>query len=149
MDPFLTPTVRLPLLAAGQAQKEVAHNEALVLIDMLLAGRAVAAGVDTPPTAPEPGECWIVGTTPTGDWTGRARAVAGWTDGGWRFIVPWPGLTLRAGNAQTIFRYSGTAWTAAASIASPGGGTVVDIEARAAIASILAALVVHGLLTPA
>ena len=40
----LTERLSMPLLSAGQAQKELFHNEALQLLDM-----AVAAAVETPP----------------------------------------------------------------------------------------------------
>src|SRR3546814_12942418 len=37
-----------------------------------------------PPQTPAPGECWIVGDAPSGDWAGWAGALACWTHGGWR-----------------------------------------------------------------
>ena len=39
----------LPLLHAGQAQKEITHNEALQLIDMLLHPYAESASLTAPP----------------------------------------------------------------------------------------------------
>ena len=60
----------LPLLHAGQAQKELFHNEALVLADGLLQPCVEALGLDTPPPSPAPGQCWIVGDSPTGAWAG-------------------------------------------------------------------------------
>jgi hypothetical protein len=149
MDPYLTANAALPLLAVGQAQKEVTHNEALVLADILLAARAEAVGTNAPPAAPDLGQCWIIGTSPTGDWTGRAGHVAGWTDGGWRFVAPWSGLCLRVGSAMRVYRYDGTVWIAPPAAVTIAGGTVVDSQARAAIAAISAALVSHGLLSAA
>ena len=55
-----TPRWGLPLLFAGQAHKELAHNEALVLIDALLHGRVESAAINAPPKDPAPGQCWIV-----------------------------------------------------------------------------------------
>ena len=83
--------LELPLLAPGQAQKEIYHNEALLLlIDGLL--QAAAVGIaDAPPAAPQAGECWLVGTAPTGDW---ANAVAMGADRGWRFAAPRAGFRI-------------------------------------------------------
>ncbi|MFX4817188.1 DUF2793 domain-containing protein, partial [Acinetobacter baumannii] len=56
-----TSRLALPLLAAGQAQKEMFHNEALALIDLALAAAVESVGLNTPPATPEDGQCWIVG----------------------------------------------------------------------------------------
>jgi hypothetical protein len=54
--------LQFPFLRAGQAQKELLHNEALTLIDFLAQPTVLAFAVDTPPNDPQPGEAWIVGT---------------------------------------------------------------------------------------
>jgi hypothetical protein len=74
----------LPFLAVGQAQKELTHNEALALIDLALHAGVEAVGTNVPPAAPVEGQAWIVGSAPSGAWTGRSQALAGWTPGGWR-----------------------------------------------------------------
>ena len=56
----------------------------LVRIDAALHPVAETLGDDDPPASPVPGQCWIVGTTPTGAWSGQAGALAAWTNGGWR-----------------------------------------------------------------
>ena len=48
-----TPRWGLPLLFAGQAQKEIFHNEALMLVDALLHGRVESADLGAPPTDPD------------------------------------------------------------------------------------------------
>ena len=48
----ITTRLKLPLLAAGQAQKEAWHNEALLLVDRLLAGVIEGAASATPPGSP-------------------------------------------------------------------------------------------------
>ena len=78
----------LPFLHAGQAQKEVYHNEALALIDVLAHPHALSAFLDVPPIAPVEGQCWIVGSSPQGAWSSRPGELACWTSGGWRFIGP-------------------------------------------------------------
>jgi hypothetical protein len=71
----MTPRVFLPLLQAGQAQREALHNEAILLLDAIVGGTAESVGDDDPPAAPEVGQVWIVGSTPTGDWIGNPNAV--------------------------------------------------------------------------
>jgi hypothetical protein len=157
----------LPLLAAGQAQKELFHNEALTRVDALLHASAIAMGQDVPPSAPQPGESWIVGSDPSGAWSGQADALASWTPGGWRFAKPVPGMTVWLIGDRVTTRWTGTGWEAGSvhadrviigayqvvstrqpAIADPSGGSVVDGAARSALTAILAALRQHGLIQP-
>jgi hypothetical protein len=157
----------LPLLHAGQAQKEMDHNEALALLDLAVQPIVMAIGLDVPPAEPGEGACWIVGTDPVGAWSGRRGALAGWTGGGWRFVTPIAGMTVtRAGDGLTA-RHDGTQWTIGelhatgvmvggmrvlgsrqAAIAAPSGGAIIDTEARSSIAAVLSALRAHGLIAP-
>jgi hypothetical protein len=155
----------LPFLQAGQAQKEIWHNEALAVIDVLLHPVAQDFGVDTPPSAPTAGQCWILGTAPIGAWEGRAGSIAAWTGGGWRFVAPREGLSAWVADENMLARHDGTTWTVGimsaarydvggqqvvgnrqAAIADPTGGTTIDLPARAAISGILATLRTHGLI---
>lgn len=70
-----------PLLVAGQAQKEVTHNEALLLVDALLHANVRSRARDEAVT-PGPGDSWIVPDGAGGDWRGKAGALATWTEGG-------------------------------------------------------------------
>lgn len=158
-----TARLSLPLLEPGQAQKEMFHNSALALLDLAVQAAAVGAGENVPPAAPEPGECWIVGPAPEGDWAGRAGQVAGWTTSGWRYVAPREGTRVWLGLSQGTARFSGGAWrlgeqhgklfveaqqvvgTRQPGIVEPTGGAVVDGEARAAITAVLTALRAHGL----
>ncbi len=155
----------LPLLHAGQAQKEISHNEALTAIDLLLHPSVLSAGIDSPPADPAPGEGWIVGDSPDGDWEDHPQAIASWTGGGWRFVAPREGLAVWLQDAGTVARYAGGAWEVgivpcdrimvggvqvvgerADAIAAPSGGAIVDAEAREAIEMLLDALRTHGLI---
>lgn len=166
MTGLATPRLELPLLAAGQAQKEMFHNEALARIDLTLHGAVVAVGTETPPADPAPGRCWIVGPAPEGDWVGHGGAVAGWSEGGWRFVAPCEGMRLWLGETTGFALFTGGAWTTGiahgrlhveglqiigprgAAIAEPSGGVVVDAEARATIVAVLTAMRAHGLVEP-
>lgn len=160
-----TPRWSLPLLVAGQAQKEYFHNEALVRIDALLHGRAESADLATPPASPTIGQCWIVASGADGAWTGQSGALACWTEGGWRFVPARAGLCIMVVDRGHALRHDGSAWYDAAvrtdgfyvggqkiigaqhgAIAAPVGGSSVDVEARTSISAILTALRGHGLI---
>lgn len=155
----------MPLLQAGQAQKEIYHNEALTMIDLLLHGAVEASGLDVPPVAPVEGQCWIVGAAPVGDWAGRAGEIAGWTAGGWRFVNPRAGMALWHKGGGVVVRHDGTQWSSGEvpatalhiggiqvvgsqqpAITAPAGGSVIDTQSRLAIGAILNALEAHGLI---
>ena len=155
----------MPLLVAGQAQKEVYHNEALTIVDIVLGGAVEDHLVADPPGSPLEGQCWIVAAAPTGDWAGRAGQVAGWTAGSWRFVLPRTGMAFWHIPEGCLVRYDGTAWqvgrvtgarllidgtqvigTQQAAITDPAGGATVDAQCRAALEQVLAALRSHGLI---
>jgi hypothetical protein len=162
------PTARfaLPLLEAGQAQKEMFHNEALLRIDSLLHASVIAIGTEVPPGDPAPGDCWIVGAAPSGAWAGQAHALASWSAGGWRFVAAREGMCVWAAAARERALFRDGAWHVGevhgrlfvegrqvvgpqfAAIMEPTGGPTVDEAARAAIVSVLEALRAHGLIEP-
>ena len=154
-----TGRLALPLLEAGQARKEMTVNEALARLDLAVQAKVEAVGVSTPPVAPVEGQGWIVGDSPNGAWTGKAAAIAGWTAGGWRFLAAREGMRVWSAADGTVVTHSGGAWrsglligglqvvgTQAAAIGTVTGGSVVDVEARAALGAILVALRAHGLI---
>lgn len=161
----LTNRLALPLLHVAQSHKEMVHNEALMLIDLLLHGCVAGIAQDVPPAAATVGQCWIVGAAPTGEWGGRAGQVAGMTEGGWRFVLPREGMRLWWSAGETTAEFRGGQWhhgevrarrilidgvavvgQQQAAIAVPAGGTTRDEEARSAVAAILSALRAHGLI---
>jgi hypothetical protein len=160
-----TPLFELPFILPGQAQKELFHNEALVRIDAALHPAVEEGPRSSPPGAPGPGACWIVGPAASGAWQNRENQLAFWTEGGWRFLAPRPGMSVlnKAEQARLVFEADGWGEGPAncsglyiagqrvvgerqPGVASPSGGTVIDQEARAAIAAITAALMSHGLI---
>lgn len=138
-----TPRFALPLLFAGQAQKEFFVNEALLRSDLLL--HCVVEGeAQTPPSAPTPGQAWLVAAAPQSLFAGQAGAVAGWTGAGWRFIAPREGMQVFDRSARCFRLFFGV-WRRIVSPAGPTGGSVVDTEARASVARLLEALVSAGI----
>lgn len=160
-----TTRLGMPLLSAGQAQKEAVHNEALIILDILLGGAAEEGPREAPPATPAVGQCFIVAAQPSGAWAGHGNEIAAFTAGGWRYIAPEAGMSLYLQAEQVTAAYSDGQWhigdlraervsidgqqvvgSRAAAIADPAGGSVVDAEARAAIAALLGALRSHGLI---
>lgn len=158
----------LPLLHAGQAQKEITHNEALQLIDMLMRPYAESASLTVPPGGETAGESWIVAAGASGAWAGQDGNLALMTSGGWRFVVPEAGLKVFVADTGAASVFDGSAWVADAigadgyyvngqriigarlsAITDPSGGSVIDTEARNAIGSVLAALRNHGMIDAA
>ena len=145
-DTTKTARFALPLLAMGQAQKEVTHNEALVLLDALVHAAIEDGPLTTPPPSPTAGQCWLVGAGASGDWAGQADAVAIWCEGGWRFVPPRAGMRIvRLSDGAWLRREAG-AWSAPGVLANPAGGATVDAEARAAIAALILLLEAQGLM---
>lgn len=160
-----TARVALPTLVAGQIGKELVHNEALQLVDLLVCPVIEAAPSGTAPSAPVIGQCFAVAVGAGGAWAGKDGQLAGWTDGGWRFVTVPEGtaLRLRATGVPVVktssgwetgvaradeYRVNGTAVVKSQqpAIAAPTGGTTNDAQSRAVIAQILAALRAHGLI---
>ena len=75
--------LRIPYIAASQAQKHVTHNEAMTLLDTLVQASVIDKDLTTPPMSPAEGDCYIVAATGTGDWTGWDNLIARFIDGEW------------------------------------------------------------------
>lgn len=159
-----SPRLELPLLAAGQAQKEITHNEALTRLDICVQA-VVEEERAMPPVAPDIGQCWLVGAGAQGNWAGQEGAIACWTDGGWRFIQPFEGFSIWMRATGQRMTYESGGWTTylrassfriggtqvvgpqQGAISLPSGGANQDAEARATIALIVASLAAHGLIS--
>lgn len=157
----------LPFLEPGQAQKELWHNEALQMIDVLVAGAVEEPPRVAPPGSPVAGACYIVAASPTGVWVGHAGHIAAYTAGGWRYVLPVEGMRVLVRSTAVTAAYRAGAWelgivraanvtvnalqvvgARGAAIADPAGGATIDANARAAIVAILGALRTHGLIAP-
>lgn len=142
-----SPRFALPLLFAGQAQKEGHVNEALSRIDALL-HLAIESTQVTPPASPAEGQCWIVGSSATDSWNGKAGQIACFSGGNWLFAPPRDGIVALDRTSGQIIHYRG-GWQQANRPALPSGGTTVDSEARSALSALLTALTTAGILPPA
>lgn len=160
-----TDRLGLPLLAAGQAQKEMTHNEALTMLDLAIALTVERDDLSAPPSSPGAGLCWIIGDGASGEWSGREGQIAGWTEAGWRFLLPHAGMGAWHMLDGHMLRFEGAAWVSESvrpdgfyiedqrvvgprggAIPDASGGANQDVEARVSINLLLAALRNHGLI---
>ena len=163
----MTQTARFKIayLQAAQLAKETTVNEGFAALDIAISAAVDGVMVDAPPANPTIGDCYVVGGEPEGAWVGHALSLAGYTEGGWRFIAPFAGLAARDKASEQMAIFSAGAWEIGhvhaaklsidgeqvvgprlAAIADPAGGSVIDAEARDAIGAILARLQQHGLI---
>lgn len=137
-----TPRFDLPLLFAGQAQKEAFVNESQARIDALLHG-AIEGELGAPPATPADGLNWLIASGASGEWAGKSGQIAARQAGNWLYVQPRDGMRiLNKATGQNI-RFTGT-WLAPSRPTAPSGGAVVDAEARAAVVAVIACLTVAG-----
>jgi hypothetical protein len=160
-----SPRFGLPFILPGQAQKELFHNEALLRIDAALNPAAEGPPQADPPANPAEGQGWIVGEAASGAWTGQDHSLAAWSAGGWRFVAPQAGMSVWNKTDGVPLQWNGSGWSGGTfacaglvvggqqvvgerqpGVPSPSGGTIIDAEARAAIAALIATLLSHGLI---
>ena len=132
----------LPMLVAGQAQKEFFVNEAFARIDALL-HPAVEGEAGDPPANPAAGSCWLVASPASGAWQGHEADLASWDGFQWTFCPPAEGMILfdRSTGSRLAFR---NGWQGAVRPSDPAGGAVIDSEARTAIVAIIDMLATLG-----
>ncbi len=136
----------LPYLFPGQAQKEAFVNEAIARLDALVQP-AIAGVATTPPLDPAAGQCYIVGAAAEGAWAGHVDELASWAQTQWLFTMPRPGAIVFDLSAQCLVRFDeADGWRRAAAPAQVSGGSVQDVEVRAALAATVAALQHLGIL---
>ena len=123
----MTNHLKLPFLAAAQAQKHVTHNEALTLLDTAVQLAVLDATLTAPLGSPADGDRHIVAASATGAWAGKDGQIATWVDGAWAFAAPEAGwLAFDIGTSTLLAFVSGT-WQSAAA----GSGSVDKLGVNA------------------
>ncbi len=116
-----TAILGIPLIDSQQAQPEVTHNTAVVMLQAIALG--AIRRTNNPPGSPADGDTYIVGSTPTGAWAGKANKIATRFDGAWVFVpgvdsngtnipmgVSQIGLTVFSQEEGGLVSWSGAAW---------------------------------------
>lgn len=150
-----SPGLGIPFVATQQAQPEVTHNEAILLLQMILSG---ADGLqNAPPGGPAAGDVWIVGSAASGAWAGHDNALTIWDGTSWKFlpgrtsagvIIPMgadtEGLFIYRRDLNAFWVWTGAAWADASTaaggpyVAKAGdtmtGGLTINVATNALLA---------------
>ena len=116
-----TPNLGLPYIMAAQSQKHVTHNEAIRALDAMVQLAVLDRDLSAPPGSPAEGARYIVGSSPTGAWSGHADEVAAYQDGAWMLYAPVEGWIAWIGDEDIAVVWDGTVWSALTT--GSGGGT--------------------------
>lgn len=82
-----TPNLNIGMMSTGSLSKEVIFNEAMVLVDALLARVVLSRATTAPPSNPADGAAYIIPTGATGDWSAHVGNLTFYYNG-WHFIAP-------------------------------------------------------------
>lgn len=102
-----TPNLELPEWAQNQEQPYTTVNEALRVLDCLTQLTVLDRNLNAPPGSPSDGDCYIVGSAPTGDWAGHANDVAMYIGTAWLFRTPKNGWRAYVADEFVDVRYMG------------------------------------------
>lgn len=119
-----TTNLRLPLMAAAQAQKHVTHNEALLRLDALIQLEVLDKERETPPSAPVDGDRYIVAGSGADAWAGQGGHIAAWQDGAWRFYLPQNGWRAYVRDENALYVKTTLGWQV---VTGSGGGTLQNV----------------------
>jgi hypothetical protein len=141
------------------------HDVPIGVIDSLL-HLAVEATTAIRPAAPVAGQCWIIASGATGVWAGCDGHIAAFTAAGWTEVMSRDGCMAWVKEAGVFAIFQNGSWNAdhwpvralaiggrpflGAAITgavAANGGSVVDVEARVVIATLLSGLRNLGLFT--
>jgi len=116
----VTPRLSLPLLAAGQAQKHVTHNDALTRLDALIQLSVFSRSQAAPPAAPAETAAYLVPPSGAGVFAGRENQLALFEDGGWSFLQPRKGWQCWVEDEAELQIWTGSLWRRASPLSSEG-----------------------------
>lgn len=114
-------TPKLPLeLLANSAGNQVNANTSFQILAQLVQAAVLDKDLATPPGSPADGAMYIVASSPTGAWAGKATQLAYWltSAGVWQFIVPREGFIVHVDDENSYYKFDGSSWAINAS-----GGT--------------------------
>ena len=107
-----TPSLGLPLIASGQAQKHVTLNEALLRLDSLVQLSVISATLPSQPSNPSPSDVYILPAGASGsEWaTFQAGDLAVFEDDGWAAIAPQRGWRAFIQDEDVAYQYTSLGW---------------------------------------
>ena len=147
-----TPRLAIPLIAAGQSQKDVTHNDAVLALDRLVTLAVVSDAADEPPESPADGTVWIVPAAGAAGWGQMAGTLMYRQNEAWIAQQPQAGQIAYVTITGAVLIYTGS-WQvmrrmdAPAVVALPSGGSAPDPEARLTLATLVSIMEQHGFVT--
>ena len=105
-----TPRLALPLLAAGQAQKHVTHNDALMRLDALIHLVVASRTQAVPPATPGESSAYLVSAGGSGVFAGHSDQLAIFEEGAWSFLLPRTGWQAWVVDEAEHHVWTGTQW---------------------------------------
>lgn len=129
-----TPRHGFTELPTGQNASPESINEAFEEIELGANLFPVLDILNATPGAATNGQTWLVGDTPTGQWStdGAADKIASWMSGAWKYIPPKEGDHADVADEDALYRYDGAAWAIRPSITSQFNATMTASETLAA-----------------
>lgn len=103
------PITGLTYQEAGSLQTDVLQNEQLNYFAAWSNAVVQTVGDNDPPGSPTNGHRYVIGTSPTGAWSGKAKYLAVYR-GGWQFYAPYEGARVTNLGDSKIYTYSASAW---------------------------------------
>ena len=110
MSASATPRLDLPFLQAGQALKNITHNEALLRLDAGLYLSCSDMAANNLPSDPAENLVLLMSQTPETALTHQAGQIAVFTSGRWMWFTPKAGWSLWDVTDETLCIFNGTAW---------------------------------------
>ena len=107
-----TPRLSLPFLQAGQALKNITHNEALQRLDTGLYLSCSNMAADNLPADPVEGHAYVISQTPDGSLIDRIGHIGVYVTGRWVWFIPKSGWVLWDETGETLRVFDGAAWAA-------------------------------------
>ena len=132
-----TPRLGLPLLHGGQARKHLTHNAALLAVESHIQPSVSRSDLGRPPSSPEDGRRFVVGSPADGLWEGREGQIATHSGHGWTYTAPESGWVVWDQNEGRHIVHRDGAWAPLLSNTTEApflgiGGAVADAYNRLA-----------------
>lgn len=106
-----TTNLAMTELVGGQNMPEVSHNAALHVIDTLMFCAVVDEQNAPPGGSPADGLVYLIGSSPSGAWTGHAGKLAMYYGGAITpYLAPKEGFVVWLKDENRLKRYDGSSW---------------------------------------
>ncbi|WP_395504705.1 DUF2793 domain-containing protein [Ectopseudomonas hydrolytica] len=122
-------TAKLLLTETSNGQANYLNvNAALGALDQLVHQRVVDKDLSTPPSSPVNGASYIIASSPTGAWSGKAGQIAYWLTavGAWSFLAPGANdrWSVWVSDESLDYRWNGSAWIVQSNGSAPSVRTI-------------------------